>query len=84
MNKYVLNIYETITKSHEVTIETDKDVDVICDEIESHINGINSVWNIQYIDGVTLVKITEDEDGDSEFEVISISDDRSFYEEVIE
>ena len=75
MSKYVLDICETITRSHEVTIETDKDIDTICDEIESHINGINSVWDIQYINGVTPLKIDEDEDGAVRFEVECVSDD---------
>lgn len=74
MSKYTLDICETIIRSHEVTIETDKDIDAICDEIESRINGINSVWDVQYINGVTLLKVVEDEDGTAEFEVECISD----------
>lgn len=75
MSKYKLDISETIVRTHEVTIETDKDIDAICDEIESRINGINSVWDIQYINGVKLLKVVEDEDGTAEFEVDCISDD---------
>ena len=69
MSKYILNIYETITRSHEVTIETDRDIDDVCTEIESRINGISDIWDMQYIKGVTLVNLVEDEDGSSEFEV---------------
>lgn len=74
MSEYTLDIYETVTKSHEVIIETDKDIDAVCDEIESHTSGIMNVWDIQYIDGVTIVKMVEDEDGESEFEVAAISE----------
>ena len=74
MSRYKLDIYEKVSKSHEVIIDTDKDIDAICDEIESHTLGINSVWDIQYIDGVTVVKIDED-DGDSELEVEGIYED---------
>ena len=69
MSRYVLDICETITNSHEVTIDTDRDIDEVCNEIENHICGINSIWDIQYIKGVTLVNLDEDEDGSSEFEV---------------
>ena len=74
MSRYKLDIYEKVSKSHEVIIDTDKDINAICDEIESHTLGINSVWDIQYIDGVTVVEIVED-DGDSEFEVEGVYED---------
>lgn len=82
MSRYKLDIYEKVSKSHEVIIETDKDIGDICDEIErQHMLGI---WDIQYIDGVDVVKIIKDEDGMPEFEVEGISDDESFYDEVTE
>lgn len=84
MNKYTLNVCEIVIKSHEVTIETDKDIDAVCNEIEDRIYGINNIWDIQYINGVEIIKIIEDEDGSSEFEVEGIYDDKSFYDEVIE
>ena len=74
MSRYKLDIYEKVSKSHEVIIDTDKDIDAICDEIESHILGINSIWDIEYIDGVTVVEINED-DGDSELEVEGVYED---------
>lgn len=82
MSKYKLDVCETITKTHEVIIETDENIGDICDEIERQ--HMLDVWDIQYIDGVDVVKIVEDEDGMSEFEVESISDDESFYDEVTE
>jgi hypothetical protein len=72
--KYVLDICETVTKSHRVTIDTDRPIDDICDEIESHTQRLMSVWDIQYIDGVTVVEINED-DGDSELEVEGVYED---------
>ena len=67
--KYKLDICERTTKSHEVIIETAKDIDAVCGEIENRVYGINSIWDIDYIDGVSIVKVNEDEDGDWEFEV---------------
>ena len=80
MSKYKLDVCESITKTHEVIIETDEDVGDICNKIErEHMLGI---WDIRYIDGVDVVKIIEDADGMSEFDVEGISDDESFYDEV--
>ena len=75
--KYVLDICETVTKSHRVTIDTDRPIDDICDEIESHASRIMSmsIWDIQYLDGVVGLEVVEDEDGESEFEVESVEED---------
>ena len=73
--RYVLDICETVTKSHRVTIDTERPIDDICDEIESHASRIMSVWDIQYLDGVVDLEIVEDEDGESEFEVESVEGD---------
>jgi hypothetical protein len=82
MSKYKLDVCERIVKTHEVIIETDEEIGDICDEIERQ--HMLDVWDIQYINGVNVVKIVEDEDGMSEFEVEGISDDESFYDEVME
>jgi hypothetical protein len=66
--RYVLDICERVTKSHRVTIDTDRPIDDICGEIESHAQRLMSVWDIQYLDGVVGLEIVEDEDGESEFE----------------
>ena len=73
--KYVLDICETVTKSHRVTIDTDRPIDDICDGIESCTQRLMSVWDIQYLDGVVDLEIVEDEDGESEFEVESVERD---------
>ena len=77
MNRYMLDICERVTKSHRVTIDTDRPIDDICDEIGSHASGIMDVWDIQYLGGVTIIKMVEDEDGESEFEVECVSDDEN-------
>jgi hypothetical protein len=71
--KYVLDICERVTKSHRVTIDTERPIDDICDEIESH--AFMDVWDIPYLDGVVVLKFVEDEDGESEFEVESVERD---------
>ena len=73
--RYVLDICERVTKSHRVIVDTDKDIDAICNEIENRVYGINSIGDIGYIDGVTLVKVDEDEDGEWEFEVEGVDDE---------
>ena len=73
--KYVLYICEIVTKSHRVTIDTDRPIDDICDEIKSHALRIMDVWDIQYLDGVVGLEVVEDEDGESEFEVESVERD---------
>lgn len=73
--KYVLDICEIVTKWHKVTIDTDRPIDDICDEIESHASRIIDVWDIQYLDGVVGLEVVEDEDGESEFEVESVERD---------
>ena len=73
--RYVLDICERVTKSHRVTIDTDRPIDDICDEIESHESRIMGVWDIQYLDGVVDLEVVEDEDGESEFEVESVERD---------
>lgn len=67
--RYILDICEIVTKSHRVTIDTDRPLDDICDEIESHKPRLMNVWDIQYLDGVFGLEINEDEYGESEFEV---------------
>ena len=73
--RYVLDICERVTKSHRVTIDTDRPIDDICDEIESHTSRIMDVWDIQYFDGMVGFEIVEDGDGESEFEVEGVSED---------
>ncbi|HCG58920.1 MAG TPA: hypothetical protein DEV97_02810 [Lachnospiraceae bacterium] len=73
--KYVLDICERVTKSHRVTIDTDRPIDDICDEIESHTSRIMSLWDIPYLDNVVVLEVVEDEDGESEFEVESVEGD---------
>jgi hypothetical protein len=73
--RYVLDICERVTKSHRVTIDTDRPIDDICDEIESHVSRIMSIWDIQYLDGVVGLEVVEDEDGESEFEVEGVEKD---------
>lgn len=73
--RYVLDICERVTKSHRVTIDTDRPIDDICDEIESHVSRIMSIWDIQYLDGVVGLEVVEDEDGESEFEIESVEKD---------
>ncbi len=71
--RYVLDICERVTKLHRVTIDTDRPIDDICDEIESH--AFMDVCDILYLDGVVVLKVDEDEDGESEFEVDSVERD---------
>lgn len=73
--RYVLDICETVTKLHRVTVDTERPIDDICNEISSHASTIMNVWDIQYLKGVDDLEVIEDEDGESEFEVGSVEMD---------
>ena len=73
--RYILDICERVTKSHRVIIDTDRPIDDICDEIESHASRVMGIWDIQYLDGVVDLEVVEDEDGESEFEIESVERD---------
>ena len=74
--RYILDICEIVTKSHRVTIDTERPIDDICNEISSHASTLMNVWDIQYLKGVVdLVEVIENEDGEYEFEVESVERD---------
>ena len=72
MSKYKLTVTEKTERTHEVVIETDKDIDAICNAIESGRTGIGDVWDIQYIRGVNNIEVEEGAEDIPEFEVVSV------------
>lgn len=72
MSKYKLTVTEKTERTHEVVIETDKDIDAICNAIESGRTGIGDVWDIQYIRGVNNIEVEEGEEDIPDFEVVSV------------
>ena len=75
MSRYKLTIEEKTTRTHTVTIETDKSVDTICDYIEKNNNGIGDPWDIRYIAGVNLIEVMEGAEELPEFEVLDVEKD---------
>jgi hypothetical protein len=75
MSRYKLTIEEKTTRTHEVVIETDKSIDMICDYIERSDNAIIDPWDIRYIAGVNLVSVDEGEEDFPELEVLSVEKD---------
>ena len=71
--KYVLNIVETIRRSHEVTIETDRDIESVCNDFENN-NIVSDCWDADYIDGISVLNVEEGADDISEFEVEEYSE----------
>ena len=72
MSKYKLTVTEKTERTHEVVIETDKDIDAICNAIESGRTGIGDVWDIQYIKGVNDIEVEEGAEDIPDFEVVSV------------
>ena len=72
MSKYRLTVTEKAERTHEVIIETDKDIDAICNAIESGRTGIGDVWDIQYIRGVNNIEVEEGAEDIPDFEVVSV------------
>ena len=72
MSKYKLTVTEKAERTHEVIIETDKDIDAICNAIESGRTGIGDVWDIQYIKGVNDIEVEEGAEDIPDFEVVSV------------
>ena len=60
--RYRLTVEETRKYMHEVIIETDDDIDEVCDEIE---NTVSYGWDITYGgDNYRCIDFIEDESGD--------------------
>ena len=72
MSKYKLTVTEKSERTHEVIIETDKDIDAICNAIENGRTGIGDVWDIQYVRGVKNISVEEGAEDIPEFEVVSV------------
>ena len=72
MSKYRLTVTEKAERTHEVIIETDKDIDAICNAIESGRTGIGDVGDIQYIRGVNDIEVEEGAEDIPDFEVVSV------------
>ena len=78
MSRYKLTIEEKTIRYHTVTIDTDSNIDAICDFIEKNNNGINDPWDIKYIAGVNLISVDEGAEELPEFEVegVEVDDER--------
>ena len=76
MNRYRLTIEEKTTRNHAVIIETDSNINAICDFIEKNNNGISDPWDIRYIAGVNLVSVDEGAEELPEFEVLDVENER--------
>ena len=74
MSRYKLDIEEKTTRSHTVIIETDSNINAICDLIEKNNNGIGDPWDIRYIAGVNLVSVEEGAEELPEFEVLDVDE----------
>jgi len=80
MSRYKLTIEEKTTRTHIVTIETDKSIDAICDYIERSDNVIGDPWDIRYITGVNLIEVEEGVEELPEFEVLDVEKDDEKHE----
>jgi hypothetical protein len=75
MSRYKLTIEEKTTRTHTVIIETDGNINALCDFIEKSNNGIGDPWDIRYIAGVNLIEVDEGAEELPEFEVLDVEKD---------
>ena len=74
MPRYKLDIEEKTTRNHTVIIETDRNINALCDFIEKNNNGIGDPWDIRYIAGVNLIEVEEGAEELPEFEVLDVDE----------
>ena len=74
MSRYKLTIEEKTTRTHTVIIETDSNINAVCDFIEKSNNGIGDPWDIRYIAGVNLIEVREGAEELPEFEVLDVGE----------
>ena len=67
MKKYELEVTERSMRVHTVVIETDRDIESVCDEMEK--NNCGDVHDFGYIDGVNFVSVVEGADEIPELEI---------------
>ena len=80
MSRYKLTIEEKTTRTHTVIIETDSNINALCDFIEKSNNGIGDPWDIRYIAGVNLIEVMEGAEELPEFEVLDVEKDGEKHE----
>lgn len=61
MKRYKLTIEETRTFVHEVIIETDVDIDDLCNNLEQELKVADDIWYSNYRDEMDIIDMSEDE-----------------------
>lgn len=77
MKRYKLTIEETRTFVHEVIIDTDVDIDDLCNNLEQELEVADDIWYSGYRDEMNIIDMSEDEAPNIDLEI-------SDYSEVIE
>lgn len=77
MGRYKLTIEETRTFVHEVIIDTDVDIDDLCNNLEQELEVADDIWYSAYRDEMNIIDMSEDEAPNIDLEI-------SNYSEVIE
>lgn len=61
MKRYKLTIEETRTFVHEVIIDTDVDIDDLCNNLEQELEVADDIWYSNYRDEMKIIDMSEDE-----------------------
>ena len=69
MKRYKLTIEETRTFVHEVIIETDVDIDDLCNNLEQELEVADDIWYSNYRDEMNIIDMSEDEAPDIDLEI---------------
>lgn len=69
MKRYKLIIEEIRTYSHEVIIETDVDIDNLCNNLEQELEVADDIWYSNYRDEMNIIDMSEDEAPDADLQI---------------
>ena len=61
MSRYKLTIEEMRTYIHEVIIDTDVDIDDLCNNLEQELKVADDIWYSNYRDEMKIINMSEDE-----------------------
>ena len=74
MKRYKLTIEETRTFVHEVIIETDVDIDDLCNNLEQELEVADDIWYSAYRDEMNIIDMSEDEAPNIDLEISDYSE----------
>ena len=74
MKQYKLIIEEIRTYRHEVIIETDVNIDDLCNNLEQELEVADDIWYSNYRDEMNIIDMSEDEAPEIDLEISDYSE----------